>query len=508
MNHEEFSFINQDVTFFQKSHSRISDNDALLDRFLYEKNLDKALLLWLEGSSDSPITWSKESLSPYLQKVIVELDQLISNQLNLIIHQPRFQKLEASWRNLWWLLLQTEQYDKENKVKIKVLNCDWATLSKDVNKAIDFDQSLFFQLLYQSEFDSAGGEPFGVVIGDYEISNMFSQGSIYNDIDTIKEISRTAAAAFAPFICSASASLFGADNFSDLGYHSDLFNQFDQPEYIKWQSFRSMEEARFVGLTLPHVLVRPPYKNDGKRHQDFYFKEHINDPETDMLWGNAAYQFVSTIIRAYCDSGWFGHIRGMEPGKVSKGLVTGLAKDNFANDIYQKESKPPLDLLVTSKFEKQFSELGFIPTSSVTNTEHIVFYSNASVQKTKNYESSAANINARLSSMLQYILCVSRFAHYLKLLARDRVGSYNTAQACERDLQAWINNYTTASDSASEYVRSKYPLSNAKIKVSENKANPGHYFSVLQLQPHFQLDQMVSSIKLITELSPHHKIKE
>lgn len=508
MNHEEFSFINQDVAFANKETSRISDNEALLDRFLNEKNLDKALLLWLESSSDSPMSWTKEALSPYLQRIIVELDQLICDQLNIIIHTKKFQKLEATWRNLSWLLFQTEQYDKENKVKIKVFNCDWVTLSKDVNKAIDFDQSLFFQQLYQSEFDRAGGEPFGIVIGDYEISNGCSGGTIYNDIDTLKEISRTAAAAFTPFICSASPSLFGADSFSDLGYYADLFNQFEQPEYVKWQSFRAMEEARFVGLTLPHVLIRAPYKNDGKRHQEFYFTEQIKDPEKDMLWGNAAFQFVSTIIRAYCESGWFGHIRGIEPGKVSKGLVTGLAKDSFANDIYQQEAKPPLDLLVTSKFEKQFSELGFIPASSVTNTEHIVFYSNASVQKTKNYESSAANINARLSSMLQYILCVSRFAHYLKLLARDRVGSYISAHACERDLQAWINNYTTASDSASEQVRSKYPLSNARIKVSENKANPGHYFSVLQLQPHFQLDQMISSIKLVTELSPHHKIKE
>ena len=508
MNHEEFSFINQEVAFKNKAHSKISDNDALLDRFLNEKNLNKALLLWLESSSDSPISWSKDSLGPYFQRIIVELDLLISNQLNTILHHTSFQKLEASWRNLKWLLIQAEQYDKENKIKIKVLNCDWATLSKDVNKAIDFDQSYFFQLLYQNEFDRAGGEPFGVVIGDYEISNTASSGALYNDIDTIKEISRTAAAAFSPFICSASASFFGADSFSDLGYYADLFNQFEQPEYIKWQSFRLMEESRFVGLTLPHILVRAPYTSDGKRHEDFRFKECIENPETDMLWGNAAFQFVSTIIRAYCDSGWFGQIRGIEPGKVTKGLVTGLAKDSFANDIYQKEAKPPLDLLVTSKFEKQFSELGFIPASSVTNTEHIVFYSNASVQKAKNYDSNAATINARLSSMLQYILCVSRFAHYLKLMARDKIGSYYSSKECEQDLQRWINNYTAAPDSASEYMRSKYPLSDAKIKVSENKANPGHYFSVLQLQPHFQLDQMVSSIKLITELSPHHQIKE
>ncbi|WP_404343650.1 type VI secretion system contractile sheath large subunit [Pseudoalteromonas mariniglutinosa] len=508
MSYEEFSFISQDLASHAKMEGKISDNKALLERFLNEKDLYKALLLWLEGSSDSPVSWTKESISSYLQRTIIEIDLLLTEQLNIILHNPMMQQLEASWRNLWWLILQTEQFDKEKKVKLKVLNCDWSTLSRDVSKAIEFDQSSFFQLVYQNEFDRPGGEPFGVIIGDYEVSNGISKGTFYNDIDTLKEVSRTAAAAFSPFITSAAAELFGADTFADLGYHFDLFNQFEQREYTKWRSFRGMEDSRFVGLVLPHVLVREPYNNNGKRHQDFNYKETINNPETDMLWGNAAYQFVLTLIRAYGESGWFGHIRGIEPGKVSKGVVTGLTKNHFATDIYRKEAKPPVDLIVTSKLEKQFSELGFIPASSVTNTEHIVFYSNSSVQQTKNYDSDSANINSRLSSMLQYILCVSRFAHYLKVLARDRVGSYSTPQACERALQAWINNYTTASDSASEQIRSKYPLSNARVKVSENTSRPGHYFSVLQLQPHFQLDQMVSSIKLVTELSPHHQMKE
>ena len=504
----EFSFISQDIAFSDKSYVKITDNDALLERFLNEKNLDKALLLWLEGSPDSPISWTKASLSPYLQRIIIEIDALLTEQINVILHNKAFQKLEASWRNLWWLAQQAEHCDKENKVKLKLLNCNWSTLARDVNKAIDFDQSRFFQLIYQSEFDRPGGEPFGVILGDYEISNGCSHGSLTHDLDTLKEISRTAAAAFAPFICSASSSLFGADNFSELGYTADLFSHFEQVDYIKWRSFRAMDESRFIGLAIPHVLVRAPYKNDGKRFEAFSFKEKIKNTNQDMLWGNAGYPFILTLIRAYCESGWFGNIRGIEPGVVSKGLVTGLVKDIFNNDCYQKEAKPPVDLMVTARLEKEFSELGFIPASSVTNTEHLVFYSNASAQLSQLYDSNAANVNARLSSMLQYILCVSRFAHYIKLLARDRVGSYSTAQACERDLQAWINNYTTASDASSEHVRCKYPLSNARIKVSENKANPGHYFSVLQLQPHFQLDQMVSSIKLVTELSPYHQVKE
>ncbi|MBJ7554753.1 type VI secretion system contractile sheath large subunit [Marinomonas spartinae] len=508
MSVEEFSFISQNSAFGRQTEYRISDSDSLLDRFLNEKDLNKALLLWLESSSDSPLLWDKESISSYIQQVITDIDAKLCQQINIIIHEEKFKKLESGWRSLFWLLSQAEQMDNERKVKIKLLNCNWMTLSRDVSKAIDFDQSAFFKLVYQSEFDHPGGEPFGVVIGNYEITNTQSNGSLYNDIATLKEISKTAAAAFSPFVCAGDSSLFGVDAFSELGHAYDLFSQFEQPEYINWRSFRSMEESRFVGLTLPRVLVRSPYLNNGKRSESFYFVENIRDSDKDMLWGNAAFPFVSTLIRAYCSSGWFGHIRGMDPGKISKGMVTGIAKDYFKNDSYQKEGKPPVDLIVTTKLEKELSELGFIPVSSVTNTEHLVFYSNASAQLAKNYDSNVANVNARLSSMLQYILCVSRFAHYLKVLARDRIGSYTTAQACERDLQAWINNYTTASDSASEHVRSKYPLSNAKVKVSENKSRPGHFFSLLQLQPHFQLDQMVSSIRLITELSPHHQIKE
>jgi type VI secretion system protein ImpD len=508
MNSEEFSFIESDAVLNRNTASNICDNSALLERFLNEKDTYKALLLWLEGSSDSPLIWNKESVGSYLQHTIVKIDALISKQLDHILHHPQLQRLEASWRNLWWLVGQTELHDKEKKVKLRVLNCDWITLSRDVNKAIDFDQSSFFQLIYQNEFDRPGGEPFGVLIGDYEITNGYTKGTIYNDIDTLKEISKVAAASFSPFISSASANLFGADSFADLGYYFDLYNQFEQVEYVKWRSFRQMEDSRFVGLVLPHVLARAPYKNDGTRNQDFAYQERITSPETEMLWGNAAYQFVLTLVRAYSESGWFGQIRGIEPGKVSKGIVTGLTKNYYSTDVYRKEAKPPLDLIVTSKLEKQFSELGFIPASSVTNTEHLVFYSNASVQQAKYYDSEVSTVNARLSSMLQYILCVSRFAHYLKLLARDRVGSYSTAQACEQGLQSWVNNYTTASDSASEHIRSKYPLANAKVRVTENKSRPGHYFSVLQLQPHFQLDQMISSIKLVTELSPHHQIKE
>jgi type VI secretion system protein ImpD len=508
MSVEEFSFISQSSAFERKAEYKISESDSLLDRFLNEKDLYKALFLWLESSSDAPINWTNDSITLYIQQVITDIDAKLCEQINKIIHEDKFKKLESSWRSLFWLLSQSEQMDNEKKVKIKLLNCSWMTLSRDVNKAIDFDQSAFFSLVYQNEFDHPGGEPFGVVIGDYEISNSHSNGSLYNDIATLKEISKVAAAAFSPFVCSSDSSLFGVDAFSELGHAYDLFSQFEQPEYTNWRSFRNMEESRFVGLTLPRVLVRAPYLNNGKRSESFYFTERIHNSDKDMLWGNAAFPFVSTLIRAYCSSGWFGHIRGLDPGEMSKGMVTGIAKDFFKNDSYQKEVKPPVDLIVTAKLEKELSELGFIPISSVTNTEHLVFYSNASTQLAKNYGANMANVNARLSSMLQYILCVSRFAHYLKVLARDRIGSYATAQACERDLQAWINNYTTASDSASEHVRSKYPLSNAKVKVSESKSSPGHFFSLLQLQPHFQLDQMVSSIQLVTELSPHHHIKE
>lgn len=265
-----------------------------------------------------------------------------------------------------------------------------------------------------------------------------------------------------------------------------------------------MDDARFIGLTLPQILMRPPYKIDGLRSEGFKFKEHIDDPQRHHLWGSAAYAFAGVLIRAFSDSGWFGQIRGMQPGQKRKGLVCDLPVCQYETDLYRHSAKPSVNLLVSDSAEKSLSDQGFIPLSPIPGCEHLVFYSNASVQKPQSYERLEDNINAKLSAMLQYILCVSRFAHYIKVLGRDKIGSSSSAEQCQAELQKWLHQYTTASESATDEVRSKYPLRSAQVQVKEMRGKPGHFYSIIQLQPHFQLDQMVSSIKLVTELTPRN----
>jgi type VI secretion system protein ImpD len=508
------NFVEQDV-FSSESESftetsRASDtvsfaNTHRLERFLGEKQPIKALLYWLEYIEFDNETRTNESVVAILSRAIADIDRIINDQVNEIIHDDQYQKLEASWRGVLYLTEQTEAHDREQKVKIKLMPLSWRELSKDISRAIDFDQSEFFKLVYGSEFDMAGGEPFGVIIGDYQVSHRPRAGSSVNDIDILKDIARTSAAAFAPFVTSAHPSLFGVDHFAELSLVSDISNHFQQVEYVKWRSLRAMEDSKFLGITAPQILMRPPYRDDGSRREHFRFKEQLRHPERDYLWGNSAYAFAAVLVRAFSESGWFGQIRGLKAGQFNHGIVTDLPASQYETTKYQSHLKPSVNLLVGDRLETELSDNGFIPLSSVSYSEHCTFFSNASVQQPPVFDNAVANVNARLSSMLQYIMCVSRFAHYIKVMGREKVGSFQSAQSCERELQSWLHSYTTASDSASEEVRARYPLHEGRIQVREMRGQPGRYFSIIKLQPHFQLDQMVSSIKLVTELSPKYQ---
>ncbi|GAA3918563.1 type VI secretion system contractile sheath large subunit [Litoribacillus peritrichatus] len=480
-------------------------NTNKLERFLGEKQSVSALLYWLEYIELDESARSKETILPLISRAIADIDRLINQQVNEIIHHKEFQKLEASWRGVLYLSEQTEAHDREQKVKLKLLPLSWRELSKDISRAIDFDQSEFFKLVYGSEFDIAGGEPFGLLVGDYQVTHRARPGVASNDMDILKDIARTSAAAFAPFVTSADPSLFGVDHFSELGQVSDITNHFQQVEYIKWRALRNMEDSKFLGIAVPQILMRSPYLDNGSRKEGFIFKEKLAKPETDYLWGNSAYAFASVLVRAFTESGWFGQIRGLKAGQYNHGIVTDLPVSQKETTKYQQDSKPSVNVLVGDRLESELSDNGFIPLSSVPYSEYCAYFSNASVQQPPVFDKAVANVNARLSSMLQYIMCVSRFAHYIKVIGREKVGSFQSAQSCERELQTWLHGYTTASDSASEEVRARYPLHEGRIQVREIRGQPGRYYSVIQLQPHFQLDQMVSSIKLVTELTPKYQ---
>lgn len=419
---------------------------------------------------------------------IAAIDQLVSAQLNEIMHHEEFQKLEGSWRGLHHLVFESET---GTMLKIRVLNTPKKDLLRDMERAPEFDQSALFKKVYEEEFGTFGGSPIGALIGDYEFSNH------PQDILLLEKISQVAAAAHAPFISAASPQLFGWDSFSDLQEVRDLAKIFDRTEYAKYRSFRESEDSRYVGLTLPHTLMRLPYGKETVPTETFNFEEDVDGTDhKKYLWGNAAYSFGTRMTESFAQYHWCVSIRGVEGG----GLVQGLPTHTFRTDEGEVALKCPTEIAITDRREKEFSDLGFIPLVHCKGTDYAAFFGAQSSNKPVKYDSDAANANARLSTQLQYMMAVSRFAHYLKAMMRDKIGSFMSRTDCERFLNQWITNYVTADDNASPATKAQYPLREAKVEVSEVPGKPGVYRAIAFLKPHFQLDELSVSLRLVAEL--------
>jgi type VI secretion system protein ImpD len=473
---------------------------GILGRFLAERDPEKALALWLAWRTPPGQSLTKDRIARLLGQDIAALDELLTRQTNAIVHHPSFQRLEASWQGLSFLVRRAEGTEG---VKIRVLNVSWRELAKDLERATEFDQSQLFRKVYSDEFDMPGGEPFGVLLGDYEIHPAPSHDHPVDDIATLRSVSQVAAAAFAPFITGAHPSMFGVEQFGHVEQPINLPRVFDQLDYVKWRSFRDTEDSRFVGLTLPRVLMRVPYADDDSRIDGFRFRETVSDPRGNgYLWGNAAYAFGAVLIRAYSQSGWLADIRGVRRGTDSGGLVAGLPVDSFSTDSLGVATKCSTDVIITDRQEAVFSDLGFIPLCHCKDTEFAAFYANHSVQKSKEYADAVATANARLSAMLQYTLCVSRFAHYLKSVAREKLGAFSEAEQCEDYLHRWLQQYVTPDSEASAEVKAKLPLREARVRVREHPEKPGCYLCVAHLWPHFELDELTTTLRVSTELTP------
>ena len=419
---------------------------------------------------------------------IADIDELLSRQLNEIMHAPEFQRLEASWRGLHYLVHQSET---STMLKIRVFNVSKNDLLKDLERASEFDQSALFKKVYEEEYGMFGGAPFGALIGDYEF------GRHPQDMALLDQISHVAAAAHAPFIAAASPRLYNLESFTDIGAPRDLAKIFDTVEYVKWKSFRESEDSRYVGLTLPHILMRLPYGPETVPVEAFNFKEDVDGKDhSKYLWGNAAYGFATRLTDAFAKYSWCAAIRGVEGG----GLVEGLPTHTFMTDDGEVALKCPTEIAITDRREKELSDLGFIPLVHCKGTDYAAFFGAQSCQKAKKYDTDAANANARLSTQLQYILATSRFAHYLKAIMRDKIGSFMTRQNCQDYLNRWITNYVLLDDNASQAAKAQYPLREARIDVSEVRGKPGVYRAVAFLKPHFQLDELTISLRLVAEL--------
>src|SRR4249919_2216220 len=405
---------------------------------------------------------------------IAEIDRLVSVQLNEVLHHASFQKLEGTWRGLKYLLDQSETSDK---LKIRVLNATKTELLRDLQRAPEFDQSALFKKVYEEEFGVFGGAPFAALVGDYE----FGRGA--EDIDLLERISKVAASAHAPFLTAANPEMLNLDSFTTIDAPRDMAKIFDNTEYAKWKSFRASEDSRYVGLALPHILMRLPYGKNGVTVDTFNYQEGVDGSDhSKYLWGNAAYALAARLTNAFAHYGWCTAIRGVEGG----GLVESLPTHNFTTDSGDVALKCPTEAPITDRREKELADLGFVPLVHCKGTDYAAFFSVQSAQKAKIYDKDAANANARLSTQLPYILAVSRFAHYLKAMMRDKIGGYSSKGEVESYLNKWIINYVVANDDASAGVKAKRPLKDARVEVVDVPGKPGAYRAVAFLRPHFQ----------------------
>lgn len=439
-------------------------------------------------------TFSK-NLTVSFNKAIALLDEQLSKQVAEILHHPDLTRLEGSWRGLNHLVMNSET---GTQLKIKVLNISKKELSKDLAKAVEFDQSDTFKRIYENEFGMAGGEPYGALIGDYEFSNH------PEDLDCLTSMSNVAAASYAPFISATNSKMFGLSDFRELSKPRDLKKTFSSQEYARWRSFRDTEDSAFVTLTMPRVLARVPYGEATKAIEEFAFEEAPKDAKgnekplehDEYCWMNAAYVMGVRMTDAFSQYGWCTAIRGAEGG----GKVENLPMHNFRSDDGDVDMTCPTEIGITDRREFELAECGFMPLSHYKNTDFAVFFGGQTTQKPKKYDRPDATANAAISARLPYVMAVSRFAHFLKVMARDKIGSFMEVEDCSQWLNRWIMNYVNASDTASPEAKARYPLRDAKIEVKEIPGKPGSYNAVAYLRPWLQMEELSASMRMVAKI--------
>ena len=460
-----------------------------------ERNRAEELLRTLtQEALKGTVTWDKD-VSRTINAGIAAIDRAISKQLAAVMHQAEFQKLEGTWRGLNHLVMNSET---STQLKLKVLNVSKRELFKDLDKAVEFDQSQLFKKLYENEFGTPGGEPYGTLIGDYEFTNH------PEDIALLSKVSNVAAAAFCPFISAASPTLFGFDNWTELTKPRDLEKIFDTVEYTKWRSFRDTEDARFVTLTMPRVLARLPYGANTKPVEEFEYEEvsvgagkkAIQVPHDQYCWMNASYVLGTRLTNAFSKYGWCTAIRGAEGG----GKVEGLPAHVFQSDDGDMDLKCPTEVGITDRREAELSKVGFLPLCHYKNTDYAVFFGAQTTQKPKKYDRPEATANAAISARLPYIMATARFAHYLKVIARDKIGSFMEVEDCQAWLDRWIHNYVSADPKPSQDSKARYPLREARVEVKEIPGQPGSYNAVAWMRPWLQLEELTMSLRMVARI--------
>lgn len=436
-----------------------------------------------------------EKIVETIKNMVSAIDKKLTEQINHVLHNEEFRKLEATWRGLDYLVNNTET---DEKLKLRVLNISKNELGKTIKafKGTAWDQSPLFKKFYEEEFGTAGGEPIGCIIGDYFFDHSAP------DLAILSGMSQIAAAAHAPFLTSIKPTLFNIESWQELANPRDLTKIFSSPEYAAWKAFRKTEDAKYVGFVMPRTLARLPYNEKDNPVEEFSFTEDTAGAVDDrFVWSNAAYAMGVNINKAFKLYGWCTAIRGVEGG----GMVSGLPVYTFKTDDGGVAMKCPTEIAITDRREAELSKNGFLPLIHWKNTNYAAFIGAQSAYEPTVYDDPDATANANLSARLPYMFAMSRFAHYLKCMVRDKIGSFASRDDIQKFLGNWINNYVTLDPNATQSIKARFPLSAAEIKVEEDPSNPGYYKATFYLKPHYQLEGLTVSLRLVTKLPSQKK---
>lgn len=426
-----------------------------------------------------------------IASIIAEIDKKLSDQVNEILHHSDFQEMESAWRGLHHLVNNTET---DEMLKIRVLNISKKDLHKTLRKfkGAAWDQSPIFKKLYEEEFGQFGGEPYGCLVGDYHFNHSPP------DVELLGEMAKIAAAAHAPFITGADPSLMNFDSWQELSNPRDLTKISQTPEYAAWRSLRDSEDSKYLGLAMPRFLGRQPYGAKGDPVEEFAFEEDTGNAESDKFaWVNAAYGMATNINRSFKEYGWCSRIRGVESG----GTVEGLPTHTFPTDDGGVDMKCPTEIGISDRREAELAKAGLMPLVHRKNTDMAAFIGAQSLHKPAEYDDPDATANANLAARLPYLFSTCRFAHYLKCMVRDKIGSFKSRSDMEAWLNKWIKQYVDGSpNTSSERTKAEKPLAAASVEVAEVEGNPGYYTSKFFLRPHYQLEGLSVSLRLVSKL--------
>lgn len=459
-----------------------------------------AIDYWFGTERGALLRIDEQALRDAVDRDIAAIDAMLSEQVDAILHHARLRKLEGTWRGVAWLADNT---DLSNRLKLKLLNVGWPEICRDLERAIEFDQSLLFRKVYEEEFGTPGGEPYGLLVVDHEVRHRSSAEFRTDDVTALGLLSGVAAAAFSPVVIGASPTLFEVDNFADLATTIDVAGPLRNVEHARWRSLASRADMRFVGVALPRLLARPPWQDDGTRTDRFRYAEYAPTGD-DRVWMSAGYAFASVVARAFAQYAWPADVRGVETDRVGGGLVTDVPLEPFRTDPDHVWVRGSVEIVLTDRQERSLLDAGLMPLSAVPYSEELVFGAVRSLQTPQRYQGRAADVadaNARLSTQINSILCASRFAHHLKMKGRHMVGSFKTADEIERFLQSWLTQYVNGNLSAGAEILARFPLVGGRVSVSEVPGKPGSFGCVIQLQPYYQLDDISAAFQLVTDLS-------